>query len=125
MARAPSGDTATALTGPPCPRSWACAPETANATNSRPASNRRQRTNIGDGLARNRAPVRIESGIGKAHAERLDAFARARLGERGEESLHRRAGAAARHHEKIIVLGRERQEAEAVDARDRLDRNPP
>ena len=85
----------------------------------------KNRTSICDGLARDRPPLEVKSGIGKAHAERLDARARAGVGERREERLHRLARPAARHHEKVIVLGRERQEAETVDARDRLDRDAP
>ena len=53
-------------------------------------------------------------------------FSRTRLvAQRREERLHGRPLAAALDQQEIVVLGRDRQEAEPIEPRDRLDRDAP
>ena len=59
------------------------------------------------------------------HAERANPRARSLVAQRGEKRLHRRPLAPALDQQEIVVLGRKRQEAKAVELRHRLDRDAP
>src|SRR5579871_6298817 len=104
----PSAVTASARTGPPWPRSCACAgispaADTASASTTR-------RTSI---LIR------------RHHAERADARPHLRIAQRREKGLHGGALPFGFNQQEIVVFRRERQEREPVHARNRLDRDAP
>ena len=60
-----------------------------------------------------------------AHAERADFLAHFLVAQHGEKSRHRRALAAAFDQQKVVVLGRDGQEAEAIKTGNRLDGDAP
>src|SRR5205085_5970215 len=61
----------------------------------------------------------------RAHAERANSLPRPLVTQRGQKSLHGGARAPVCDQQEVVVLGRNRQEAEAIEARHRLDRDAP
>src|SRR5262249_20334378 len=111
----PSGEIASARTGPPWPRNCACAAsDAADNTNATTAS---KRTIIASRFSYSR--------FTRAHAERADPTAHRLVAQRSQERLHCRPLAAAFDQQEVVVLGRDRDEAETVELRDRFDRNSP
>src|SRR5260221_9382246 len=88
----PSGEMASARTGPPWPRNCACA--VADATSSSASTTKTWA--IVAALAEN-------SGIGRTHSQGADFFAHRLLAERGEKGAHRRPLASVFHRVKILV----------------------
>src|SRR5262249_49590473 len=111
----PSGEIASARTGPPWPRNCACA---MGGTTKRSSVKTARTRNIISSLKQ-------KSGIGRAHAESADFLAHSLIAQRGEKSGDRGAVAAAFDQEKVVVLGRDRQEAEAIETGNRLDGDAP
>src|SRR5262249_60808843 len=71
------------------------------------------------------ASLKQKSGIGRAHAESADFLAHALIAQRGEKSGDRGAVAAAFDQEKVVVLGRDRQETEAIETGHPTDGHAP
>src|SRR5215510_9813748 len=71
------------------------------------------------------ASLKPKSGIGRAHAERANFLADFLIAQRREKSGDRGAVAAAFDQEKVVILGRDRQKAEAIEPRNRLDGDAP
>src|SRR6516165_9144527 len=83
----PSGEIASARTGPPWPRNCACAIwGPIDRSSVQTARTRNIIANLGE-----------KSGIGRAHAERADFLAHVLVAQRGEKGRHRRAVAATFH----------------------------
>src|SRR5262249_55874533 len=111
----PSGEIASARTGPPWPRNCACA--MGGATKRSSVKTARTRNII--------ASLKPKSGIGRAHAERANFLAHFLIAQRGEKSGDRGAVAAAFHQEKVVILGRDRQEAGAIKKGNRIGGGAP
>src|ERR1700742_165784 len=107
----PSGEIATARTGPPCPRICARAAPMPSG-NSRRAAHRLLSNNDMTGFA-TRA-TRRNLAIRRLHAEGANAHTRGLVAQRRKECLHGGTVAAALHHEEIVMFRRHRNEAEAV-----------
>src|SRR5580704_3713184 len=100
----PSAVTASARTGPPWPRSCACAGPNAASTTARMHS------------------VLV---IGRNHAERRDARAHVGIAQRFQERLDGWALPFRLNQQEIVVFRGDREELEAVEPRHRLDRDAP
>src|SRR5262249_61130565 len=83
----PSGEIASARTGPPWPRNCACAMR--GPIDSSSVQTARTRNII--------ASLKPKSGIGRAHAKRADFLAHVLVAQRGEKGRHRRSVAATFH----------------------------
>src|SRR3972149_9350134 len=103
-ARLPSGEIASARTGPPWPRNCACATSSATPSASGNSSSNVQRRLV----------------IGWLHAERGYTVANDAIVQNVEEGTHRRPRTPALDQQKIVMFRRHRQEAEAVKLRHRL-----
>src|SRR5262249_60429856 len=99
----PAADTASARTGPPWPRSCACAGVSVTAATASASTAR--------GIA---------SIIRRHHAERGDACAHIGVAQCGEESLHGGSLLSALNQQEIIVFRRDCDEGQAVEPRHRL-----
>src|SRR5262249_46077672 len=85
-----------------------------------------KRTSVKTARTRNIiASLKPKSGIGRAHAERANFLAHFLIAQRGEKSGDRGAIAAAFDQEKVVILGRDGREAEAVKTGNRLDGDAP
>src|SRR5262249_50006703 len=111
----PSGEIASARTGPPWPRNCACA--MVGATDRSSVKTARTRNII--------ASLKQKSGIGRAHAERADFLAHSLIAQRSEKRRDRGAVVAAFDQEKVVIFGRDRQEAEAIKTGNRFDGDAP
>src|SRR5262249_35266985 len=116
-ADAPSGEIASARTGPPWPRNCACA-ETPASTVPK-TSAKTSATANGARLILIRQCRRCDwvSWLRRTHAKRANLGARRFVTQGGEEGLHGRAPAAAFDQQEIVVLGCDREEAEPVELR--------
>src|SRR5205085_10978187 len=65
------------------------------------------------------------SSVRGLNPERTDFCAHRLVAQHRKERLDGRAGAAAFDQQEVVFLRRDRQEGEAVEARDRLDRDAP
>src|SRR5262249_15238428 len=111
----PSSEIASARTGPPWPRNCACAMWGATDKSSvQTARTRNIITSLGE-----------KSGVRRAHAKRADFLAPFLVAQRGETGRHRGSVAGAFNKEKVVVLGRDGQEAEAIKTGNRLDGDAP
>src|SRR5215472_5349283 len=71
------------------------------------------------------ASVKQKSGIGRAYAERADLLAHSLIAQRSEKRRDRGAVVAAFDQEKVVIFGRDRQEAEAIKTGNRFDGDAP
>src|SRR5262249_5300174 len=124
-ANAPSAEIASARTGPPWPRNCACADTPASTVPK--ISAKTSATANGARLILIRQSRRCDwvSWLRRTHAQRANLGARAFVAQGGEEGLHGRALTAAFDQQEIVVFGCDREEAEPVELRNRLDRNAP
>src|SRR4051812_48909085 len=99
----PSGEIASARTAPPCPRNCACAGWISSS-----------KTNATASLV-----------TGGWQPQALDPVFCAGVAHRREEGLHRRSIAAAFDQQEVVVLGSQRQKAEAIHLGHRFDRDAP
>src|SRR5262249_47519271 len=110
----PSGEIASARTGPPWPRNCACA--TVGASN-RSATRERTRSVI--------AELETSSGITWLHAQGTDFRAHRLIPQRGQKGPDGRALTAAFDQEKVVVFRRDGEKGEPVELHNRLNGDSP
>src|SRR5262249_37489380 len=71
------------------------------------------------------ASVKQKSGIGRAHAERADLLAHSLIAQRSEKRRDRGAVVAAFDQEKVVIFGRDRQEARGIKTGSRVGGGAP